>query len=215
MVDFALARKAMMDSQVSTSAVTERRLLGAMGRVPRERFLPPHRQDLAYIDDHHALGNGRFLAAPATFARLVQVAAITQGESVLDLRAGTGYGTAILAALASDVLALEPDPQLAASATDNLAALGLVNATIVCGEISDLGARRFDVIFVEDALDGEPRDLINLLKPGGRVVALVRRGRVGIATRYLSTGQGFKQETFFDATLPPVNRAQPVDDFVF
>ena len=73
MVDFAQARRAMVDNQLRTRNVTDRRLLAAMLAVEREAFLPPARQALAYIDEAHDLGHGRALPAPAPFAKLVQL----------------------------------------------------------------------------------------------------------------------------------------------
>ena len=215
MVDYALARRAMVDGQVSTSSVTDPRLLSAMGRIPRERFLPEARQNLAYIDDHHPLGEGRYLPAPAVFARLVQLAEITSSDTVLEMGAGTGYGTAVLASLASHVTGLELAPRLAEAAIANLAALGVANAEIVQGDIESLGDAQFDVVVLGAAIEGEPTDLLAHLKPGGRLVALVRRGLVGVAMRYTADRNGFKREPHFNANLPPLERKAPVDSFVF
>ena len=76
MVDFEGARQVMVDNQLRTSNVTDRRLLAAMGSVARENFVPASRQGLAYIDEAHDLGHGRAMPAPAPFAKLVQLAGI-------------------------------------------------------------------------------------------------------------------------------------------
>jgi protein-L-isoaspartate(D-aspartate) O-methyltransferase len=214
MVDYESARKAMIDSQVSAGAVTERRLLSAMGRIPREQFVPETRRGLAYIDDLHDLGNGRFMPTPAVFARLVQLAAIEPHEHVLEIGSGTGYGTAVLSALGHHVVGVEAEPVLAEKARANLAALHITNASIETAAPIGNGAR-FDAIIVEGALDFEPSDLLSLLRPGGRLVALIRNGRVGIATRFVATQSGFRKESDFNATLPPLNPAAMADEFVF
>jgi protein-L-isoaspartate(D-aspartate) O-methyltransferase len=215
MVDYALARRAMVDGQVNTSSVTDPRLLSAMGRIPREGFLPEARRGLAYIDDHHPLGEGRYLPAPAVFARMVQLADITASDTVLEIGSGTGYGTAVLAALAYHVTGLESVPELAKAATANLASLGVINAVVVDGSAESLGDARFDVIILAAAIEGEPTDLLGRLKAGGRLVALVRRGPTGVATRYVADRDGFKREPHFNATLPPLERKVPVESFVF
>ncbi len=162
MTDFSRARRAMIDSQLRTSSVTDRRILGVMGEVPREDFVEPDRRDVAYIDDVQRLGDkasGRFMSPPATFARLVQLAEVTSSDTVLDLGAGTGYSTAVLAGLAAEVTGLEADAELARRGSDILARQGVTNARIVAGEATALRGRRFDVIVVEGALDREPTDL--------------------------------------------------------
>lgn len=212
MVDYALARKAMMDSQVGPSSVTDRRLLAAMARVPREIFVPPARRDIAYIDDHHALGGGRYLLAPAPFAKLVQLARVGATESVLDVDIGTGYGAAILAALAADVTGIEPDAALAEAARANLAALA-IEVPIIPG-LDEVDSRTFDVIVVETALVAVPEHLIARLRPGGRLVAFMRKGPLGVATRFTATRGGTESEAHFDVTLPAASGAR-VEEFVF
>ncbi|QQR40833.1 protein-L-isoaspartate O-methyltransferase family protein [Devosia rhizoryzae] len=215
MVDFTTARRAMIDSQVSAAGVTERRLLASMGRLPREIFVPEDRRGLAYIDDLHALGNGRFLPSPAIFARLAQLADVKETDRVLELGAGTGYGTAVLASLAHHVTGLETDTNLADQARANLAALAVLNAAIVSGTVDDLAEQRFDVILVEGALEAEPADLLTRLSPNGRLVTLIRRGRVAVAHRYRPGRDGFKKETHFDATLPALFPVAHAEEFVF
>ena len=215
MVDFAAARRGMIDSQVSSSAVTERRLLNAMGRIPREAFVPAERRHLAYIDDLHRLPNNRFIPAPALFARLVQLANVTEGDRVLELGSATGYGTAVLAALGREVVGLEADADLARDAAANLQSNGVDNARVIHGEVSDISDERFDAIVVEGALDSEPTDLLQLLNRGGRLVAIIQRGRMGVAHRFVATAGGFKKDSHFDAIFPLLHQAARPVEFVF
>ena len=122
MTDFAAARKKMVENQLRTSSITDRRLLAVMAQLPREQFVPAERRDLAYIDEGHRLpaaGAPRYLAPPAPFARLVQLADIGSGDRVLDVGCGTGYSAAVLASLAAHVVATESELQLAAAARAN------------------------------------------------------------------------------------------------
>lgn len=217
MMDYARARRAMVDSQLSTSGVYDRRLLSAMGRLPREMFVPEQRKPVAYIDEPHQLGrgSGRFLAAPAVFARLVELADIVEKDEVLDLGAGSGYSTAVLACLGSNVLGLEADAELVREANDRLAALGLNNAQVLEGDESQLGSQLFDVIVIEGALPEVPQDLIDRLKPGGRLVALIRRGVVCVATVYLNSVDGVTARTEFNANLPDLRPSAGAGSFVF
>ena len=125
MTDYSAARKAMVDNQVNTSSVTDGRLLAVLSRIPREIFVPADRQALAYSDAQHVLGDGRFLPAPATFARLIQLAEITPEDRILDYWPGSGYSAAVLAALGRDVVVVEPVPTLAETCRSRLGDLGI------------------------------------------------------------------------------------------
>src|SRR5689334_4220778 len=97
MIDFERARRVMVDNQLRTSGITDHRLLAAMGDVPRERFVSGPRHTLAYIDEAQPVSATRKMAAPAAFARLVQLAQVEHTERVLDLGRRSAYSTALLA----------------------------------------------------------------------------------------------------------------------
>src|SRR6476619_3661462 len=143
MIDFALARRMMVDGQVRTSDVTDLRIIAAMLELPRERFVSAADTDLAYLDtDVPAIqGAGgeqvRHLLKPMVLAKLIQAAAVKPGDRVLDVGCATGYSAALLARLARSVVALEQDPVLVRLARDNLQAVGAGNATVVTGPLTD------------------------------------------------------------------------------
>jgi protein-L-isoaspartate(D-aspartate) O-methyltransferase len=215
MIDFARARKVMVDNQLRTAGITNRRLLAAMGAVPRERFVLEARRALAYIDDAQPVGGGRQLGAPAPFARLVQLAAIEGTDRVLDLGCATGYSAAVLARLAAEVVAVEAEASLAAEARRNLADLD--NVSVVEGELATAGKSRgpYDVIVVAGVLHERPDGLFGQLKAEGRLVALIARGRrPPVAHLFARSGKGIAARAEFDARLPPLARADD-DSFVF
>lgn len=216
MADFAAARHKMVDNQLRSSAVSDHRVLAAMGAVRRERFVPAERQALAYADVSHALGGDRYLGPAAPFARLVQLAEIEPSDRILEVGAGTGYGTAVLARLGAEVTALEADATLAGSAEGNLAAES-VNARIVRGPLdgSSLPDAVYDVIVVDGALDAEPTHLFARLAEGGRLVALVRRNGPAVAMLYVRSGDEVTARSEFNTTLPPLARVVPADTFTF
>ena len=217
MDDFETARRRMVNNQLRTSNVTDRRILTAMDEVPRERFVPEARQGLAYVDTVHDLGNGRALASPAPFAKLIQLAEIDHTDSVLDVGAGTGYSTAVLARLAARVTGLESDPGLAARARVLLADLGVANASIAEGGLDGAGQPRdsFDVIVLEGAVASQPASLFPLLKDGGRLVALLRRNGAGVAHVYVRSGSGVATRAEFNTALPALATAPREEAFVF
>ncbi|MDB5538574.1 MAG: Protein-L-isoaspartate O-methyltransferase [Devosia sp.] len=217
MADFATARLRLVDNQLRTSNVTDHRILTAMGEVERERFLPADRQALAYADVAHPLGGGRFLAAPAPFARLVQLAEITHPDRVLDVGCGTGYSTAVLARLGSEVTGLEANEALAGKARANLADTGVGNAAIVVASFDGAGlpTDHFDVIVVEGALDAEPVSLFTLLRDGGRLVALIGAGGQPVAHVFVKSGGEVAGRSEFNTSLPPLAAAPRDETFVF
>lgn len=220
MIDFAQARKAMVDSQLRTNNVTDKRLLAAMETLPRERFVPADRQKLAYIDEAHPLQPGRSaraLPAPTPFARLVQLADVQATDKVLDLGCGTGYSAAVLASLGARVVAVEESPELAALARENLEALAVGNVEIVEAPLRPAPSvrGRFDAIVVEGALDAAPEDLFDELAEGGRLVVVIRRGGTAVAHLFVKSGKDVAGRAEFDANLPPLGEPQAAEPFVF
>jgi len=214
MTDFSRARMHMIDSQLRSGGVTDRRILARMSTIERERFVPLSRQPTAYTDSVQWLGKsgaGRFIAPPATFGKLLQLAEVSADDHVLDVGAATGYSTAVIAGIAASVHGFEPDPELAAIARRNLLDLGLGNAEI----ISTIGSNLYDLVFVEGALPSVPPDYFAALKEGGRLVALVWSGGVSVATVYVKTAKGIGSSAEFNAHLPPLLAAPPTQEFVF
>ncbi|HEX4296872.1 MAG TPA: protein-L-isoaspartate O-methyltransferase [Devosia sp.] len=217
MTDFEHARKIMVDNQLRTSGITDRRLLAAMGEVPRELFVPAVRRELAYIDEAQPLNATRRMAPPAPFAKLVQLAAIEHTDRVLDLGCGTGYSTAVLARLGAQVVAVEEDAGLAAEARRRLAGLGVGNAQVVEGSFTTAAASAgpYDVIVIEGSMTEVPDAVLAQLKPEGRLVVTIQpKGRPGVANLFARSGKGVAATAAFDARLPPLEHG--VDDaFVF
>ncbi|MBN9304139.1 MAG: hypothetical protein BGO82_17335 [Devosia sp. 67-54] len=217
MTDFAHARKLMVDNQLRTHGITDRRLLGAMGQVPRELFVPPVRRPLAYIDEAQPISATRKLGPPAPFARLIQLATIESTDLVLDLGCGTGYSSAVLGELAERVVAVEEDAALASAARKALAALGAGNVSVVEGKLTTAGSGQgpYDVIVVEGTMADVPQALFDQLKPEGRLVAYIGgEGKVPVANLFAKSGKGIAARADFDGRLPPLVKSD-TDSFVF
>lgn len=220
MAEFAKARANMVEGQIRTSDVTDPALLTAFGEVPRERFVPRDKLSLSYSDLDVRLSDdmpARFLLGPAPFAKLLQLASIGPLDVVLDVGTGGGYGAAILARVASSVVALEEDEGLARRAETILNELGVSNAVVVRGALGQGHAEEgpYDVIVLEGAVDDVPTALLRQLKDGGRLVALVGRGRTAKATLFVRTGEEFGRRVAFDAAAPPLPGFQQAPRFEF
>jgi protein-L-isoaspartate(D-aspartate) O-methyltransferase len=223
MLDFAAARRMMVDSQLRTSDVTEPRLIAAMLALPRERFLPPESAALAYLDIDVPMTGARAgkpvrsLLKPMVLARLIQAAEIAEGDHVLDVGCATGYSSAVLARLARAVIALEDDAGLAAQARGNLHALGIKHVEVVTGPLIEGWPSRgpYDVIILNGASQIVPKALLRQLKPSGRLVGVLRQAAAGKAMLYRPIGGEYSGRPVFDAAAPLLpGFAEPIA-FVF
>ena len=223
MIDFTAARRMMVDGQVRTSDVTDRRIIAAMLELPRERFVPATNADLAYLDRDvpavPATGGEqvRRLLKPMVLAKLVQAAAVKSGDHVLDVGCASGYSSAVLARLAHSVVALEGDSALARLADENLAAVGANNATLVIGPLTQGWPAKapYDVIFVNGAVEVVPDALRAQLEDGGRLVAVVGRAPMGRAMLYRAVAGGVSGWPIFDAAAPLLPGFAAPPAFVF
>jgi protein-L-isoaspartate(D-aspartate) O-methyltransferase len=204
MLDTAAQRANMVAAQLRPNDVTNSRLRDAMLTVPRERFVPAAFAPVAYMEGEIPLGPGRVLMEPRAFAKLLQLADVGPNDRVLDIACGTGYSTAILSFLAAEIVALEDSAQLAAQAQANIQALGLANARVITGTLTQgcPDAAPFDVIFLNGAFTREPSELLAQLGDGGRLVAIRRAGAGGHGVIFLNHDGAWGERSVFDAVVP-------------
>jgi protein-L-isoaspartate(D-aspartate) O-methyltransferase len=222
MIDSKQQRINMVESQVRPSDITDRRIIRAMLEVPREAFVPRFVKALAYMDEavpaiEPAAGRpGRFLLAPRTFAKLVQLAEIGPDAVVLDIGCATGYSTAVLARLAKAVVAVEVDGALVARAGQTLRELDVNNAVVIEGALEKGAASHgpFDAILLNGAVPLIPPELLEQLKDGGRLVAVIADGAFGRAQVRQRTGRLFDSRPAFDAGAEPLPGFSRQSEFV-
>ena len=220
MLDFAAARRMMVDGQVRTADVTDPRLLTAMLDVPREQFFPEDKASLAYLDLDVPVSEAgqplRRLLKPMVLAQLIHALDLAETDLVLDVGCATGYAAALLARLAASVVALEEDGNLARQAVSALGAAGASNAKVVTGALSAGWPAQapYDVILVEGATEIVPATLIKQLKPGGRLACVMGRGP-GKATIYRRSETDISGRAVFDAAAPLLPGFAKPQEFVF
>jgi len=204
----------MVDNQIRPADVTDPHVLAAMGAVARENFVPRAARAIAYADVPVEVAPGRFLLEPRCFAKLLQLAAITAEDRILDVGCATGYSAAVLARLGGKVVAVEQDADLMRVASESLATTTVV---LVQGALID-GARAegpFDVIMVEGAIEQVPETLLAQLAEGGRLVAVMNDGPQGKATLFLKEHGGIGRRAVFDAAAPVLAGFKKMMGFVF
>ncbi|HEX7792342.1 MAG TPA: protein-L-isoaspartate O-methyltransferase [Afipia sp.] len=221
MSDFATARQKMVDGQVRPSDVTDQRIIDAFLAVPRETFVPDRQRAIAYLDldiDVAAAGAAkRYLIKPVVLAKLIQAATISATDRVLVVGSATGYSAAIIAHLAGEVFATEPDPALAASAKSNLASLGLSNVQVAAAEpvAGDATHAPYDVIVLDGATEVEPKSLYQQLKMGGRLVGVFAQKKPPRATLVAHSPADFGSRVLFDASAPVLPGFERLPAFSF
>ena len=203
-MDFASARFNMVENQVRANRVTDPAIISAMTELPREVFVPERLRGIAYVDEDIALGEGRSLMEPMVLARLLQEAAVVSSDVVLDIGCGSGYSAAVLARMASTVVAVEPDTVLAARANEIMAELGIDTVAVVEGPMEDGWPEQapYDVIVFGGAVSEVPSTIREQLAEGGRLVAVIAEAGMGKAVLVTRHGGTFSRRTVFDAATP-------------
>ncbi|TGX46543.1 protein-L-isoaspartate O-methyltransferase [Sphingomonas naasensis] len=206
---FEAMRHAMVASQLRTNAVNDPRVVEAMARVPRERFLPAGQRGVAYRDTLLPLVGGRRHNSPLATGRLLTEAQLRPTDHVLLIGAAGGYAAAVLALLAGSVVAVEEEASLVDLARTALA--GEDKVTLVEGPLNagSAAGAPYDLLIVDGAVEALPEALVAQVKPGGRVLAgVIDRGVTRLAAGRRTEG-GFGLIDFQDiecAELPGFRR---------
>lgn len=171
-VDFERRRQAMVQRQLEPRGITDRRVLDAMSRVPRERFVDLGSLESAYDDRALPIACQQTISQPFTVAFMVQALQLTGDEKVLEIGTGSGYAAAVLSLVASQVDTVERIPKLAERASDRLQALGYTNCRvhIADGTLGWAQNAPYDAIVVAAAGESLPAALADQLTPRGRIV---------------------------------------------
>jgi protein-L-isoaspartate(D-aspartate) O-methyltransferase len=164
----------MVETQLRARGIADERVLRAMASLPRERFIPEDRRRIAYADEALPIPAGQTISQPWVVARMTELLAPLPGERVLDIGTGSGYQAALLAMLGANVVSIERQPELAASARRRLAELGFgdeVEVRLGDGSLGDRAGAPWDGILVAAAAPRIPTSLRDQLSPdGGRLV---------------------------------------------
>lgn len=217
-MDFAAARRIMVDSQIRPNDVTEPDLVSALLSVAREAFVPVSRRGVAYSELEIETSEGRAIWTPLDFSKLLKGVDPQREDIALVIGAGAGYETAILAQLVETVIGLEEDEAVVNATTTRLAEQGADRAVIVQGGLeaglADQGP--FDLILVNGMVETVPEAWTSQLADNGRLGVVVKSGKgLGAARIYRRTGDTVAYRVAFEASPPKFTAFDAVKSFTF
>jgi len=164
--------ESMVSKQIEARDVRDRRVLAAMRKVARHRFVPDSQKPFAYEDRPLPIGEGQTISQPYIVAKMTELLELSGDEHILEIGTGSGYQAAILAELVAQVTTIEIVQPLCESARVRLARLGYDRITVICGDGYQGYPRHapFDGIIVTAAPKQVPQPLVDQLKVGARMV---------------------------------------------
>jgi protein-L-isoaspartate(D-aspartate) O-methyltransferase len=195
-VNYEGARQKMLESQIRARNVRDARVLEAIRRVPRHLFVEEALRDRAYSDKALPIGEKQTISQPFIVAAMSEALELSGRERVLEIGTGSGYQTAVLAALAESVFSVERISGFVASARQRLEALGLYNVLIKVGDGSIGWSEHapYDAILVTAAAPQVPRPLLEQLQIGGRLVVPIGPEDGQALVRFRRSEEGFQEE---------------------
>ena len=203
-----LARFNMIEQQIRPWQVLDPVVLSLLSTVKREDFVPPRHRALAFVDTPVPLGDGPggpAMLEPKVEARLLQELRLTHGDRVLEIGTGSGFMAALMAHRAQEVTTVERDATLAARARENLQRAGLSRVTVIEGD----AARElppggpWDVILLSGSVAEVPKSLLQALKPGGRLLAIVGQAPIMCARLFTRVSDSsWSRVDLFDTVAP-------------
>ncbi len=198
--------RARLVEQLQAKGIKDLAVLRAIATVPRHLFVPEAVRHRAYEDSALPIAEGQTISQPWVQARSLELLRLSGSEKVLEVGAGSGYQTALLAQLAGSVFAVERIPSLAYAAREALGQAGITNVTVLVGD-GTLGWRScapFDAIVVAAASPAIPRPLVEQLAPGGRLVIPVGQGDTQVLTAAEKVGDELVTREVVDVRFVPL-----------
>ena len=212
------ARFNMIEQQIRPWDVLDTGVLSLLGMVRREDFVPAAYRGLAFMDTEVPLGHGVAMLAPRVEARLLQEAHVQRHEKVLEIGTGSGFMAALLAHKAQTVTTIERVPALAKQAAANLRHAHIANVTVREGEgaAGDAAGGPWDVILLSGSVAAVPSGLLDQLKVGGRLLAVVGQEPVMRALRITrQSASALQTEALFDTVVPRLSGFDEPSRFSF
>ena len=212
------AREQMVAQQLRAWDVLDDSILGLFRQLPRELFVPASWRDTAYADLEVPLAHGQHMLAPKLVGRIVQAVGVQAGERVLEVGTGSGFLTACLTLRGGAVESLELHPDLAESARAALVAAGVTGAKVTQADVFSLldTLPHYDVIVLTGSLPQHDPRFAALLKPGGRLFAVIGQGPVMQAQQVVRGADGsLTTQILFETVIDALTNAPQPESFHF
>ncbi|MCK5326025.1 MAG: protein-L-isoaspartate O-methyltransferase [Woeseiaceae bacterium] len=209
-IDFA--RQQMIDQQIRAWTILDPDVLDVLVTTPREQFVPPAYESLAFADMEIPLGRGQSMMTPTLEGRVLQSLELNRDDSILEIGTGSGFLTACLARLADFVTSIDIHDEFVQNAAANLNEAGIENATLTTMDATqELPAGRYNAIVVTASVQTLDTRFIDALQPGGRLFIVVGSAPVMDARLVRRADNSrWHSESLFETELTPlVNSALP------
>ncbi len=203
----------MLGQQLRAWEVLDDRVLGTLGDIPRESFVPDAYRDLAFADMEIPLAHSQQMLAPKVEGRLLQALCLESSDDVLEIGTGTGFLTACLARLASSVVSIDIYEDFSRDAKEKVETLELGNIEFRTEDALVMGHQeQFDAIAVTGSIPELDEHFIRMLRPGGRLFVVVGREPVMEARVVTMHQRGdYAQQSLFESVVAPlINADRPV-----
>lgn len=208
----------MVWQQVRPNEVSNPEVLNALQKVDRAQFVSDDYKALAYSDTRLPIGCGQFMWTPLEEGRVLQFLQIKPTDTILEIGTGSGFFTALIAQLSSNVISIEYFAELSALASARLKTAGIENVTLHCGDASHGWklADRTDVIVLTASCLHIPEDYLHALKVGGHLVAVTGQAPAMHVQRVTRIGEWqWQTETLFETVVAPLVHAETKPEFTF
>lgn len=217
-MNIELARHNMIEQQIRPWEVLDQRVLDLVMRSPREDFVAPAHRNLAFVDMELPIGHGVTMMFPRIEARMLQALQVQPGDKVLEIGTGSGFVTLMLATLASQVISVEINEELAQAAGKRLTAHGVDNVEIKVGDAAGGWNQNqpYNVIAITGSLPLLPESFKQDLQIGGRLFAVVGEGPV-MEARLITrvNANEWREVVLFETWLAPLKNAAARPSFQF
>ena len=203
-IDFA--RQQMIDQQVRAWTVLDPAVLAVLSAVPREDFVPPSYESLAFADTEIPLGHGEFMMTPTVEGRVLQALELRANDHVLEIGTGSGFLTACLAQLAGTITSVDIHDDFVRDAGHKLAGAGIDNVELrTLDATRELPGDGYDAIAVTGSIETFDPRFVAALRPGGRLFVVVGSPPIMDARLVRRTGDtDWKSESLFETRLGPL-----------
>jgi protein-L-isoaspartate(D-aspartate) O-methyltransferase len=206
-IDIEAARANMVQRQIRSWNVIDTRILTILSSCPREIFVPAEYKALAFAETEIPIDNHQIMLSPSMIGKILSALRLKGNEDILEIGTGSGYLTALLALAGHSVTSIEENKQLALQANKKIQALGLRNVEIIYGDafVTLKGSKGFDTVVLNGSVSQLPKSILNQVKLGGCLFAVVGQEPVMQACIFTRIKEEeWLRSILFETMVPPL-----------